>query len=457
MQSQQLVAAQKQQLKLSPQMYQSLELMALPLLDLKEKIQIEIEKNPALALSSERDISFERIERAEGGGSVDLFENSSDPGYIRKSNDINANSKQQFLEGALARSESLQAHLEEQLHVLNLNPEEMEVGELVISNLDSHGFYREPPEALIREDQLEVLTKVIKIIQGFEPPGICVPNYVESLILQTELDELSPEFTAEIIRHHLNDLRRGKLDLIAKELTITIEEVEDIFAYIKQLNPYPGSAFSMEATQYVIPDIMIRKKNRKLVMQLNADQIPILQIDPDFEQLAAEQEGRNDSETDKFIQHSLRDARNLITTIEMRNSSLRKVGAVLLKRQMDFFLNGPKYLRPLTLKDVAEEISVHETTVSRISNAKYIQTDWGIFPIKYFFTNAVTGKSDDGKSISKTGVKEVIREIIEEYTGKKRLSDQKISDMLAERNITVARRTVAKYRKELNIDSSFDR
>jgi len=124
---------------------------------------------------------------------------------------------------------------------------------------------------------------------------------------------------------------------------------------------------------------------------------------------------------------------------------------------MDFFLHGPKYLRPLTLSDIAEEISVHETTVSRISNAKYIQTDWGIFPIKYFFTNAVQGKGDDGKEVSKTGVKEIIREIITEYTGSKRLSDQKISDLLAERNISVARRTVAKYRKELNIESSFDR
>ena len=164
-----------------------------------------------------------------------------------------------------------------------------------------------------------------------------------------------------------------------------------------------------------------------------------------------------DKKTEKYIQRSIRDARWLMNSIEMRNSTLRRVGAALLKSQMDFFLKGPKYIRPLTLKDIAEEISVHETTVSRISNAKYIQTDWGIFPIKYFFSNAVTGTGDDGKNVSKTGVKEIVRELIENYSGKKRLSDQKISNMLADRGIKIARRTVAKYRGELNIDSSFGR
>lgn len=456
MQSQRLVLAQKQQLKLSPQMYQSLELMALPIMDLREKIQTEIEKNPALEMEAVKDISFERVERAQGSGTVDPFENSSDPGYIKKSHHIDPDSKHKFIEGALSRPESLQEHLYQQLHFLNLSEEEIEVGELLISNLDDHGFYRENPLDLIAPDRHHYKDRMINIIREFDPHGICVENFIESLVLQAELSGAAPEKTEDFLRNHLENLKRGKITDIAKALSVDEDDVEYIVLFIKTLNPYPGSNFSQAATQYVIPDLLIQKLNGQLIMKLNDDQIPSLTLDPVFEELAENTEAL-DKKTEKYIQHSIRDANWLINSIEMRNSTLRRVGATLLKSQMDFFLKGPKYIRPLTLKDVAEIISVHETTVSRISNAKYIQTDWGIFPIKYFFSNAVTGTGDDGKNVSKAGVKEILRELIETYTGKKRLSDQKIADMLAERGIKVARRTVAKYRGELNIESSFER
>jgi len=432
MQSQQLVIAQKQQLKLSPQMYQSLELMALPLMDLREKIQTEIEKNPALSLEPGRDVSFERLERRQGTGTVDPFENSSDPGYIRKARDIDPDAKQKFMEGALSRPESLQEHLFLQLSLLRLTEEEREMGELLISNLDHHGFYCTEPEEIVPADKRPLMNHMVSIVQEFDPSGICTANVIESLVLQARLSGMAPDGTEEVLRHHRENIKRGKLAEIAKSLNTSPDEVEEIIWFIKTLNPYPGSSFSQDSTQYIVPDLLIRKIDGKLVMQLNADQIPTLKIDPEFEAIA-ETSGSADRETE------------------------RRVGASLLRHQMDFFLHGPKYLRPLTLSDIAEEISVHETTVSRISNAKYIQTDWGIFPIKYFFTNAVQGTGDDGKEVSKTGVKAIIREIITDYTGSKRLSDQKISDLLAERNISVARRTVAKYRKELNIESSFER
>ncbi|MCK5155001.1 MAG: RNA polymerase factor sigma-54 [Spirochaetales bacterium] len=459
MQSQRLVIAQKQQLKLSPQMYQSLELMALPIMDLREKIQSEIEKNPALELEAARDISFERVERVErsrGNGTFDPFENSSDPGYIRKSHYIDPDSKHKFIEGALSRPESLQEHLSQQLHFINLTAIEMEIGELLISNLDDQGFYRENPASLIPFSKHQVKDRMIEILREFDPPGICVENFVESLVLQVKLSGLAPAETEAVIRNHLENLKKGKYSDIAKALDIPEQDVDDILRFIKTLNPYPGSNFSREATQYVIPDLLIQKIDSRLVMKLNDEQIPSLTLDPTFEGMAENTE-TIDKKTEKYIQRSIRDARWLMNSIEMRNSTLRRVGAALLKSQMDFFLKGPKYIRPLTLKDIAEEISVHETTVSRISNAKYIQTDWGIFPIKYFFSNAVTGTGDDGKNVSKTGVKEIVRELIENYSGKKRLSDQKISNMLADRGIKIARRTVAKYRGELNIDSSFGR
>ncbi|MBL7006829.1 MAG: RNA polymerase factor sigma-54 [Spirochaetia bacterium] len=459
MQSQRLVIAQKQQMKLSPQMYQSLELMALPIMDLREKIQAEIEKNPALEMEAVKDISFERFERMEqsqGSGTFDPFENSSDPGYIRKSHQLDPDSKHKFIEGALSRPESLQEHLYQQLHFLRLTDEEIEVGELLISNLNEQGFYRENPSDILSPSQYQLKDRMISIIREFDPPGVCVENFIESLVLQAELSESAPEKTEEVLRNHLEDLKRGKISEISKALSIDEEDVDYIVWFIKTLNPYPGSNFSQAATQYIIPDLLIQKNNDQLIMRLNDEQIPSLTIDPAFEEMAGNCVSL-DKETEKYIQRSIRDANWLINSIEMRNTTLRRVGAALLKFQMDFFLKGPKYLRPLTLKDVAEIISVHETTVSRISNAKYIQTDWGIFPIKYFFSNSVTGTGDDGKGVSKIGVKEILRELIESYTGKKRLSDQKLADMLEERGITIARRTVAKYRGELNIESSFER
>lgn len=458
MQSQRIVLTQKQQLKLSPQMYQSLELLALPIQDLQARIQDEIEKNPALELAATKDISFDKYSKASQPQEYDYFENSSDPGYIRKAAAVDPDSKRQFMEGTLYRSESLQEHLMQQLRLRPLSAEEFRLGELLISNLDHNGFHREDPYAIVPpETPKEIVDRVLHTIQSFDPPGIGTADFRESLILQCRLSDSAHELSIPIIRSHLEHIRRGKLELIARDLQTTEEEVRKAIDFIRTLNPYPGSIYSNQDTQYVIPDLIIRKQDGKLTMILNTDQIPSLSIDHSFEELLADGHAHDSKEAERYIQKSIREAQWLINSIGMRNSTLRKVGVALIKFQLDFFLHGPKYLRPLTLKDIAEEVSVHETTISRISNAKYIQTDWGIFPIKYFFTNAVSGKSDDGKDVSKTGVKEVIREIIENYDGKKRLSDQKIADMLKERGISIARRTVAKYRNELNIDSSFYR
>jgi RNA polymerase sigma-54 factor len=456
MQSQRIVLSQKQQLKLSPQMYQSLELLALPIMDLQAKIQEEIERNPALSLTSGKDVSYERVERAAPKGDFDPFEDCSDPGYVRKSNHSDPDAKQKFMEGALYRSQSLQEHLIEQLHLLPINERQYELGQLLISNLDHHGFYREDPYQIIGDDvDRSEVDSMIEMIRTFDPPGVCTPGYKEALILQCEQDEHSHRLSIPIISDYLELVRRGKLEKIAQELETDVQEIGAAISYIQTLNPYPGSIFADSQTRYVIPDLVIKKHDGRLMMALNADQIPLLSIDTEFEQMLEDEHVQHEKETEKYIQKSIRDAQWLISSIEMRSNTLKKVGAALIKFQYDFFVNGPKYLRPLTLHDIAEEVSLHETTISRISNAKYVQTDWGILPIKYFFTNAVTGKSDDGKDVSKTGVKEVIKEIIEEYTGTKRLSDQKIADMLRQRGITIARRTVAKYRSELNIDSSF--
>lgn len=458
MQSQNIILTQKQQLKLSPQMYQSLEILALPIQDLQARIHEEIERNPALELESPKDLSYESYAQDYDPQRFDPFENSSDPGYVRKATHIDPNSKQQFMEGALHRAESLQEHLTEQMRLQSISTQDFELGRLLISNLDSHGFHREPIEEILPEGiTLDRAMQVLSLIQHFDPVGVGTSDFREALIVQCEDDMFDHSIAKQIISEHLELVRKGDAGKIAELLHADREYVEEEISFIHTLNPYPGSVFSSEEVQYVVPDLIIKTIEGRLQMRLNADQIPTLSIDPEFEHLSQEQLPHEDSATKKYLQRSMKDARWLISSIEMRNATLRKVGAALTRKQYDFFIKGPKYLRPLTLKDIAEEVSVHETTISRISNAKYVQTDFGIFPIKYFFTNAVSGKSDDGKAVSKTGVKEVMKELIEGYDGKKRLSDQKISDMLKERGISIARRTVAKYRKELHIDSSFHR
>ena len=190
---------------------------------------------------------------------------------------------------------------------------------------------------------------------------------------------------------------------------------------------------------------------------LNDEEVPVLGVNEYYTQLLRENTARDQKEVRSFVRDHVKDAQWFIRSINQRNQTLLRISKSIVEFQRDFFRRGPKYLKPLTLKDIAQAVDVHETTVSRIANSKYIQTEWGIFELKYFFTNSISGAGSTGSQFSKEGVKERIREIIEEHSGSKRLSDQKIADILAERGIKIARRTVAKYRKELDILSSYDR
>ena len=455
MQYQKPVLVQEQKLKMSPQLYQSIQLMAMPLQDLKLKIQEELENNPALEMVKEKsDVSLDEI-RSHTREDHDFFENSSDPGYTSGYDQDASDSKQKFMEGALSRPESLQEHLMWQLRVQPVPEEWFNVGELLIWNLDENGFHIENPKKLVSEVQYPVLEEVIPLIQQFDPVGVCTADYRHSLLVQAELSPDAPPHTEELIEHHMELLERNTPKEIAKKTGISETEVVSITEFLKTLTPYPGRLYSNSSTTYVIPDVVVRHEEGEFKLYLNDEEIPELGINPFYEEL---EEGSKDQEkqTKRFVKQSVRDARWFIYSINQRNQTLVKIARTILEFQRKFFLYGPKQLAPLTLKDVAAEVQVHETTVSRIVNSKYIQTEWGIFPLKYFFSSQVA--STGSGRYSKEAVKEIIKEILEEHAGaKKRLSDQKISDILKKRGISVARRTVTKYRKELAIDSSYYR
>ncbi|GAB1433772.1 hypothetical protein MASR2M29_24150 [Spirochaetota bacterium] len=210
--------------------------------------------------------------------------------------------------------------------------------------------------------------------------------------------------------------------------------------------------YSGEQIRYVIPDVQVRLKEGDFVIIINEEELPLIGISPLFSKMSSEQHGK---ETDAFVQANLQKARWFIRSIQLRSQTLYKVVVAIVEFQRAFFARGPKFLAPLTLKDIANQVKVHETTVSRIAGKKYVQTDWGIFELRYFFTNSISGSGSRGSRYSKVAVKQIIKEIIENEA--KIMSDQDITDKLARKGIKLARRTVAKYRSELNMDSSFGR
>ena len=441
-------------------MLQGIQILAMPLQDLRARIEEELEANPALEVIEERtSLSLEEITPKAKDTDDEAFDNSSDPGFRTTEytgyGDEASDAKRQFMEGVLSRPESLQDHLIWQLRLQPLPEEFFQIGELLIRNLDSNGFHREEPEALVPENLHAALNQVMEIIRGFEPQGTCVRDYKESLKVQTLLSEEEvPPAVLPILESELELLERGRYREIAKHLRIAESEVLAALAFIQKLTPFPGREYSSAEPQYVTPDVVIARREGEFVLVLNDEEIPVLGVNAFFdEMLTAHPEAKD---VKQFVSSKIRDARWFIQSIHQRNNTLLKVSKAIVEFQRDFFLRGPKFIVPLTLKDIAGEIGVHETTVSRLTNGKYIQTDFGVFELKYFFSNAVPGTSSRGTQFSKEGVKAIIREILEEEKGKS-LSDQKISDLLAKRGVKIARRTVTKYRSELDIQSSYDR
>ncbi|MFP4489910.1 MAG: RNA polymerase factor sigma-54 [Spirochaetaceae bacterium] len=459
MQYQKPTLVQKQHLKMSPQLYQSIQLMALPLQDLKMRIQQEIEQNPAIEMvNNSSEVSWDELKSTKSE-EPDYFENSSDPGYVSGGYDEEgADAKKNFMEGALSRPESLHEHLMWQLRLQPIHRAQFRVGELLIWNLDENGFHIEDPEKLVKEEDKKLLHETIHLIQQFDPVGVCTAHYRESLLVQAELSPEAPPHTEELIENHLDLIEKRGYEEAAKKTGIPPEEVKKSVDFIRTLTPYPGRIFSNEGTTYVTPDVVVRRVEGDFKLVLNDDEIPALEVNPYYLEMAESRENDAKNEARKFIKNKVNDARWFIRSISQRNSTLLNISRSIVEFQRKFFLYGPKHLAPLTLKDVAAEVGVHETTVSRIVNAKYIQTEWGIYPLKYFFSNSISGTGSSGSKYSKEAVKEIIKEIIEEQGDRdKRLSDQKISDILKKRGISIARRTVAKYRGELTIESSYYR
>ena len=364
-----------------------------------------------------------------------------------------------MLENTPSNGKPLQEHLTDQLGETSVTKETRKAAEMLISDLDANGFYILQPQELFEDSKLsqENIDKAIETVQGFDPNGICVKDFRESLILQAKLSGMAPEdletFTA-MVNTQLERIKAGKNKEAAQALGIPEEDLETFIAILKSFTPYPGRNYGSDGETYIEPDFSIHNKDGMLQPDVNRVGIPSLEVSPDFTALASDLKGPQAKEAGKYINGCVKQANLLIDQVNLRFKTLYNAAVAVMDIQRDFFLYGPRHLKTMTLKDVAERIGVHETTMSRLAQSKWVDTDWGLFQLKYFFTQGVSSAQPGEQTVSRNVVKDMIKEIIQE---KGALSDQKISDLLLEKGIKCARRTVGKYRTELNIDSSYER
>jgi len=442
--------AQEQHLKMNPQLLQSIKLMELPAVDLRERIEQELERNPALEIVEDKSTITLNDEEETRQKEVDeYFETTSDPGRrgAQASEEHN-----RFIEGVLSRPETLQEHLLRQLQLEPIDEELRKIAETLIQNLNDDGFHKEKPETLFAETR-QRLNEAMELVRGLEPAGCCTSDYRESLLTQIGLlgDAPCEISVIEKVLDNLDLVDREKYSVLAKKIGIDDDKIRIICEYIKKLYPFPGRAFASAEVRYVVPDIKVIRNNDGLTINLNDEAFPVLGINRNFEAFT----DSTDKAARDFARENIREARLFISHLSQRNQTLIRVANAILEFQRPFFINGPKYLAPLTLSDIAKELDIHETTVSRTANGKYMQTEWGIYEIRYFFTNSINGSGANRSQFSKKSVKEIIKEIISKEN--RLLSDQEISALLSQKGIALARRTVAKYRKELDMGSSYNR
>jgi RNA polymerase sigma-54 factor len=356
--------------------------------------------------------------------------------------------KRPGLENALVRTNSLTDHLMWQLRLADMSDRYRAIGGMLIASLDGDGYLRLPLEelAFMAAAEMSELDAVLRLVQTFDPPGVAARSLSECLLTQLQQRGLADSLAAVLVRDHLSALEGKRFDKLSRELKVSMDEVNAAQKLIATLEPKPGRDYGDGDIRYITPDVYIHKVADELVITLNDEGLPRLRISQFYRQVLGRGEA---SEAKGYIQDKVRAAAWLIKSIHQRQRTLYMVTQSIIKFQREFFEHGVSHLRPLVLKDVANDIGMHESTVSRATANKYAHTPQGIFELKYFFTSSL--RSTDGEDVSAESVRKKIREIIGGEDPKSPFSDQSIAEHLAKENIDIARRTVAKYRELMGI------
>ena len=450
---------------LAPQLQQSLLILQTPLLELRNLVQQEMETNPVLEeLSDEPSIdgpngaqpSADNNFKEEFEKLASLDEEWRD--YMAQSASYSsegfrgsqeAQDKRQFFFDSIAVQDTLQQNLVSQLNQTALNADDRKTAELIIGNIDDNGFLQSTPEemALSSGAPKEDLEKMLALIQGFYPPGVGARDLRECLLIQLKREGRQTSLEYKIISEHMRDLGKRRFPEIARRMGISVEQVQKCANNIARLDPRPGQVFAAAPQNYVLPDVTVEKVNGTYQVMLNGEQIPHLRISNTYKDIMA-QDGKG-SEVKDYIRDKIRSGKFLIKSIHQRQQTISNIAHQIVKRQGEFFEKGSSYLKPMTMVQIADAVGVHETTVSRAISGKYMATPQGVFDMKYFFTPGY--QTSSGESMSNTSVKGAILDLVKNEGGNAPLSDKEIVEILSKRGIPIARRTVAKYRTELNI------
>lgn len=464
-----------QKLVMTPQLQQAIKLLQLSKLELSQTISQELLENPMLEEVSQEELDEEASvegqdpekepdENDESGSDTTAEELNSqweeyleDTDYKTKNLETidNAVAEGPSFEATLSKPPTLAEHLVSQLRLSKTSQEEFDIGLFIIGNIDEDGYLRQSIEDIsgASSKPLEAVDSVLKLIQTFDPTGIGARNLKECLLIQIRDRGIQVPFLEQIISDHLKDIENRKITMVARAVKASFEEVIEAMKAMERLEPKPGRPFYSEEAQTIIPDVYVVKSEGQYRIALNDDGLPRLHISPYYRKLITSKI-ETSSSTKSYLNEQLKSAVWLIRSIEQRNRTIFKVAQSIVKIQREFFERGISHLKPLVLRQVAEDISMHESTISRVTTNKYMHTSHGIFELKFFFNNSVGAANGDEGELSSVTVRDIIRQLVDLEAADKPLKDQEIMDRLMEKNIKIARRTVAKYRTELKIPSA---
>jgi RNA polymerase sigma-54 factor len=461
---------QTQRMIMTPMLQQAIGLLQLSRLELVQELRQQMEQNPVLEelleeieepqLSQEQESPEER-DATETEDGTDRLEEFDWDNYLQDASDYRPQVPREELERFdaelhLTKPRSLIDHLLFQLHLSTSDPELLRLGTLIIGNVDEAGYFKQETLeelAVSADTSVSRLEEALRLVQGFDPTGVGARDLRECLLLQVDTRPDLHPLAKELIASHLPDLERRNWERLAEKLQVDVKSIQEAVESIASLEPKPGRTFGTEDPRYITPDVYILKVDDEFLVVLNDDGLPRLRISPYYRTVLANKTG-NAKDVREYIEGRMRSALWLIRSIEQRQRTLFKVASSLVKFQRDFLERGISALKPLTLKEVAEDIGMHESTVSRVTTNKYVQTPQGLFELKYFFHRGVPS-TQGGDTVSSLKVKDLIHKLLTVEDSGRPLSDQRIVEVLRrDHAIEIARRTVAKYRSQLKIPSS---
>ena len=468
-----LTIEQTQKLTMTPELIQAIQILQYNSQELEDFVSKEIMENPILEMDNtvpndshenlkdpESSMSEELMYKEAERDDIDLREKIAESEYddisYRQWEHRVSNEDVVSFDQYTSKEETLQDYLLLQLTFSELKDRDKKIGRYLVEGIDDNGYLTVDTDQTAAAFGVKACTveRILKVIQGFEPVGVGARSLEECLLIQLEAKGFKDESLDYVIKNHLNDLAENKIQYIAKSIGLTVLQVQAMADLIRTLDPKPGMAYSSgEQIRYVVPDVIIEKEDDGYEIVTNDSTIPSLKVSSYYMNLV--KNNKDDEDLQKYLNDKYNSALWLIKSIEQRKRTIFKVSEAVMKLQTEFLEKGEKYLKPMTLKQIADAVGVHESTVSRSINGKFIQTPRGVYEIKYFFSSGVG--SGSGEGLSSNSIKTFIKEIIDGEDPKKPCSDQDMVEILSEKGIEISRRTVAKYRESMNILSSSKR